>query len=108
MGDDDAVWRLATDAAGIGLFSWDVDTGEVLPDDRLRALLEYGPGDVVRHIDDVLSRMPAEDRWLLERAAVPSSATGRRGWWGRRTRSPTSGPSGTAPPTCSPPCRRVT
>lgn len=70
MGDDDAVWRLATDAAGIGLFSWDVDTGEVLPDDRLRALLEYGPGDVVRHIDDVLSRMPAEDRWLLERAAA--------------------------------------
>ncbi len=73
---DDALWHLATDAAGIGLFSWDVDTGVVVPDDRLQALLGFGPEDVAHHIDDVLGRLHPDDRRLFDRATVHAVDSG--------------------------------
>lgn len=60
-------WDLAMEAAGIGGFDWDLDSGRIRPDERLQQLLGYAPGEYVADAD-AFERVHPDDRPLLERA----------------------------------------
>ncbi|HEX6247775.1 MAG TPA: SpoIIE family protein phosphatase [Nocardioidaceae bacterium] len=60
-------WDLAMEAAGIGGFDWDLDSGKVHPDDRLQRLFGYAPGEFVAE-SDAFERVHPDDRILLDRA----------------------------------------
>ncbi len=66
--------ELATDAAGIGLFDWDLDSGRIVGDERLRHLLGCEPGELAGGRTDVLSRVHPEDRPALDRAVAEAAA----------------------------------
>ena len=65
-GSDASVWsaerlRIATDAAGVGLWSWDVDTDAIAMDDRGRALWGVPPDDGPLTFEDLSSRIAPPD-----------------------------------------------
>ena len=54
-------WELAIDAAGVGSFDWDLATGELLWDDRLRTIFGYRPEEFSRRIEDFEARVHPDD-----------------------------------------------
>jgi serine phosphatase RsbU (regulator of sigma subunit)/PAS domain-containing protein len=52
---------LAMDAAGVGSWDWDLATGELMWDDRLRSMFGYGRGDFDNTIDAHHRRVHHED-----------------------------------------------
>ena len=54
-------WELAIDAAGVGSFDWDLTTGELLWDDRLRTIFGYRPEEFGRRIEDFEARVHPDD-----------------------------------------------
>ncbi|MDP5185383.1 SpoIIE family protein phosphatase [Blastococcus sp. BMG 814] len=55
-------FELAIDAAGIGSFDWNLETGRLLWDDRLLALFGYERADFDETIDAFVSRVHPDDR----------------------------------------------
>ncbi|HEU4514674.1 MAG TPA: SpoIIE family protein phosphatase [Nocardioidaceae bacterium] len=66
--------ELATDAAEIGIFDWDLESGRIEGDERLQRLLGYAPGELVGGRTDVLARVHPEDRPSLDRAVAEAAA----------------------------------
>ena len=54
--------ELALDAASIGSFDWDTDTGELIWDDRLIDMFGFEPDTFVGHIDTFSERVHPGDR----------------------------------------------
>jgi serine phosphatase RsbU (regulator of sigma subunit)/PAS domain-containing protein len=54
--------ELAIDAAGIGSFDWDLVTGRLVWDDRLKELFGYPPGSFGETIEDFAARCHPDDR----------------------------------------------
>jgi PAS domain S-box-containing protein len=52
---------LAMDAAGVGSWDWDLDSGELLWDDRLKAMFGYSAGEFDNSIDAFNRRIHRED-----------------------------------------------
>lgn len=78
-GSDAPVWsaerlRIAADAAGVGLWSWDVDTDEVAMDGRGRALWGLPPGAGPLAFADLSSRIAPPDLDAV-RAAFAATRT---------------------------------
>jgi len=62
--EDDArriLGELATDAAGVGTFDWDLTTGRLAWDDRLVDLFGYHRGEFDETIEDFTARVHSED-----------------------------------------------
>ncbi|MGY2083568.1 SpoIIE family protein phosphatase [Blastococcus sp. SYSU DS0539] len=55
-------FELAIDAAGIGSFDWNLETGRLLWDDRLLALFGYERADFDETIDSFAARVHPDDR----------------------------------------------
>ncbi|MGY2068002.1 SpoIIE family protein phosphatase [Blastococcus sp. SYSU DS0619] len=55
-------FELAIDAAGIGSFDWNLETGRLLWDDRLLALFGYERAEFDETIDSFVSRVHPDDR----------------------------------------------
>lgn len=78
-GSDAPVWsaerlRIAADAAGVGLWSWDVDTDEVAMDGRGRALWGLPPGAGPLTFEELSSRVAPPDLDAV-RAAFAATRT---------------------------------
>jgi len=102
-------WEVAIDAAGVGTFDWDLETGRLAWDDRLLAMFGYEPGAFHESIEDFSARVHPEDRARVDAAiasavagcgryaadyrVVPAPGTVR--WVGARGRA-IAGPDGTA------------
>lgn len=73
--DAAALWERATEAAGIGIFEWDLESGRIDGDARLQALLGFAPGEFEAGRSDVLARVHPDDRALLDRTVDEASRT---------------------------------
>ncbi|MGI4765162.1 MAG: hypothetical protein ACRYGP_08880, partial [Janthinobacterium lividum] len=62
--------RIATDAAGVALFSWNVDTDEILMDERAHGLWDVPPGPVT--FRDLSGKIHPED---LDRVRAAFAST---------------------------------
>jgi PAS domain S-box-containing protein len=67
--------ELATDAAGIGIFDWDLESGRIEGDERLQRLLGYAPGELAGGRNDVLARVHPDDRAQLDHAVEEAART---------------------------------
>ncbi len=63
-----ARWELATDAAGIGTFDWDLTTGQLLWDDRLLAMFGYEDGGFDGTLNAFSCRVHPDDLPRVTRA----------------------------------------
>jgi len=102
-------WDVAIDAAGIGSFDWDLETGRLDWDERMMALFGYAPGEFHPHIDHGFERVHPDDRARIEDAIAAAVAAlgdyraefrvslpdGTTRWLAARGRA-TAGPDGTA------------
>ena len=61
-------FELAIDAAGIGSFDWNLDTGRLLWDDRLLSLLGYERAEFDESIGSFLARVHPDDRERTQEA----------------------------------------
>ena len=68
-------WRLATDAAGVGAWEWDLTTGELRFDDRLLELFGLAPDTFGGTIDAFTDMVDAEDRPRVTAALERAIAT---------------------------------
>ncbi len=66
--EDQLVWQLAIDAAGIGAFDWDVASGALRWDDRMIALFGLDPADFTGTIADFEGAVHPEDHDRVMRA----------------------------------------
>jgi len=55
-------WEAAMEAAGDGLWDWNVMTKEVFYSDTLKAMLGYAPAEFGPHVDEWESRLHPDDR----------------------------------------------
>jgi len=62
MRTSEARWKLALDAAGDGVWAWNVQTGEVTFSNRFAQLLGGTRRDIGRHMEDWTGRIHEEDR----------------------------------------------
>ena len=62
------MWELAIDAAGIGIFDWDLVTGQLIWDDRLLGLFGYARGEFDESIDGFYARVHPDDLPRVSRA----------------------------------------
>ncbi len=62
MRASEARWKLAIDAAGDGMWAWDLPTGEVVFSSRVSYLLGYESKDKSYSMDDWAARIHPEDR----------------------------------------------
>ena len=61
-------WDLALDAAGVGSFAWELASGRLDWDDRMRTLFGYAPGEFPTHVDEAFARVHPDDRLALDDA----------------------------------------
>jgi GAF domain-containing protein len=69
-------WDLATDAAGIGTFDWDITTGRLTWDDRLLAMFGYEPETFGQSIEAFNARVHPDDLPRVTEALQGCIATG--------------------------------
>ncbi|HEY4626188.1 MAG TPA: SpoIIE family protein phosphatase [Blastococcus sp.] len=69
-------WDLATDAAGIGTFDWDLTTGRLTWDDRLIAMFGFGPERFGESIEAFNARVHPDDRRRVAEALSGCIHTG--------------------------------
>ncbi|CAO4184099.1 PAS domain-containing protein [Methylorubrum populi] len=62
LADSELRLRLAVEAAGAGIFDYDLVTGTLTWDGRTRALFGVGPGEAVSYAETFLARLHPEDR----------------------------------------------
>ncbi|GGH07162.1 hypothetical protein GCM10007036_01880 [Alsobacter metallidurans] len=72
-----AVWdanrlRIATDAAGVALWSWNVDTDQIALDEQAQRMWRLPPSDDVITFEDLSARIHPKD---LDRVRAAFSAT---------------------------------
>jgi PAS domain S-box-containing protein len=72
---DRARWDIALDAAGVGSFAWDLDTGRLDWDRRMRTLFGYAEDDDTPPLAEAFSRILDVDRPVLDAAIKRSVAT---------------------------------
>ena len=70
------VWQLAVDAAGVGAFDWDLDTGALRWDDRLVELFGLERSDFGGTIEAFNDRVHPQDRPRVTQALQNAIATG--------------------------------
>lgn len=63
-------WDVALEAAGIGSFDWDIDSGRRDWDRRMQELFGYRPGEFQPHIDNGFDRIHDEDRAGVQAAVA--------------------------------------
>jgi serine phosphatase RsbU (regulator of sigma subunit)/PAS domain-containing protein len=68
-------WDLATDAAGIGTFDWDLRTGRLSWDERLIAMFGYDDGHFDQSIESFNARLHPDDLPRVTDALAGSIAT---------------------------------
>jgi serine phosphatase RsbU (regulator of sigma subunit)/PAS domain-containing protein len=68
-------WDLATDAAGIGTFDWDLRTGRLSWDERLIAMFGYDDGDFDQSIEAFNARLHPDDLPRVSEALAGSIDT---------------------------------
>ena len=66
--DDSLRWRLATQAAGVGSFDWNLLTDELRWDDELMQIWGYTDDTFVPHIDSFWTRVHPDDQPVLSEA----------------------------------------
>ncbi len=69
-------WDLAVEAAGIGTFEWDLETDELLWDERVQAMFGYAPGEFTSTVKDGFERIHPADRPALDSAVSTALAEG--------------------------------
>ncbi|MBW4482004.1 MAG: EAL domain-containing protein [Tildeniella torsiva UHER 1998/13D] len=62
--------HLAIDGSGIGIWDWQVQTGEVWASDRCAALIGYAPGDLAPARIDTWQRFVHPDDWSRKKVAL--------------------------------------
>jgi PAS domain S-box-containing protein len=61
----EARWQFALENNGLGVWDWNIITGDVLYTDRLQLMLGYEPGEWPQHVDSWASRVHPEDLSLV-------------------------------------------
>ena len=69
-------WELATEAAAIGTFEWDVPVGRLVWDARAQTTFGYGDGEFGSTIDEGFERVHPDDRPALDVAVAATLAGG--------------------------------
>jgi len=69
-------WELATEAAAIGTFEWDVPVGRLVWDARAQTTFGYGDGELGSTIDEGFERVHCDDRPALDVAVAATLAGG--------------------------------
>jgi PAS domain S-box-containing protein len=62
-------YRLATGATGVGVWDWNLETGEVVVDPALKSLLGYEDHELRNHVDDWLKLVHPDDAEMVNTAA---------------------------------------
>lgn len=69
-------WDLIVDAAGIGTYEWEIETGRLHWDERMKELFGFQPGEFGSSIDEGFERVHPEDRPALDEAIAAAVADG--------------------------------
>ena len=67
LSGSEALWRLAMESAGDGVWDWNIETGEEFISERIRAMFGYEEGDLSSVADDLDSRTHPDDLAQMKR-----------------------------------------